>query len=116
MARPRTDYATLGAVDRLANQVVVTQNKLGRWQFSNLDFGLTSAHGAGIHAQIDVADAGLGNLPAGKMIAQPLQLRNDAASEGTALPGAFRIWTSWSLSNPFDSGRIARLEAAKTRI
>ena len=116
MARPMTDYATLGAVDRLANQVVVTKNKLGKWQYSNLDFGLTSAHAAGIHAQIDVADAGLANLPAGKMIAQPLKLRNDAASEGTALPGAFRIWTSWTLSNPFDSGRIARLEAAKTRI
>ncbi len=116
MARPMTDFATLGAVDRLANQVVVTKNKLGKWQFSNLDFGLTAAHGAGIHAQIDVQDAGLANLPAGKMIAQPLQLRNDAASEGHALPGAFRIWTSWTLSNPFDSGRIARLEAAKTRI
>lgn len=116
MARPMTDYATLGAVDRLANQIVVTRNKLGKWQFSNLDFGLTAAHGAGIHAQIDVEDAALANLPVGKMIAQPLQLNNPAASEGTALPGAFRIWTSWTLSNPFDSGRIARLEAAKTRI
>ena len=116
IARPLTDYATLGAVDRLANQVVVTKNKFGNWQFSNLDFGLTAAHGAGIHAQIDVQDAGLANLPQGKMITQPLKLRNDVASEGTALPGAFRIWTSWTLSNPFDSGRIARLEAAKTRL
>ena len=116
MARPLSDYATLGAVDRLANQVVVTKNKFGKWQFSNLDFGLTAATGAGIHAQIEISDAGLANLPAGKMIAQPLQLSNPAASEGHALPGAFRIWTSWTLSNPFDSGRIARLEAAKTRL
>ncbi len=116
MARPMTDYATLGAVNRLANQVVVTKNKFGRWQFSNLDFGLTAAHGAGIHAQIDIEDAALSNLPAGKMIAQPLRLNNREAAEGHALPGAFRIWTSWTLSNPFDSGRIARLEAAKTRI
>ena len=116
VARPLTEFATLGAVDRLANQVVVTKNQFGKWQYSNLDFGLTSAHVAGIHAQIDVADAELSNLPAGQMIAQPLKRHNDAASDGTALPGAFRIWTSWTLSNPFDSGRIARLEAAKTRI
>ncbi|MEO1639432.1 MAG: NAD(P)-binding protein [Pseudomonadota bacterium] len=116
MARPLSDYATLGAVDKLANQVVVTKNKFGNWQFSNLDFGLTAATGAGIHASIEVSDAGLANLPAGKMVAQPLQLNNPAASEGHALPGAFRIWTSWTLSNPFDSGRIARLEAAKTRL
>ena len=116
MARPLSDYATLGAVDRLANQVVVTKNKLGRWQFSNLDFGLTAATGAGIHATIEVQDAAAANLPAGRMVAQPLQLQNPAASEGHALPGAFRIWTSWTLSNPFDSGRIARLEAAKTRL
>ncbi|MEM8536681.1 MAG: hypothetical protein AAGF56_02345, partial [Pseudomonadota bacterium] len=116
MARPLSDYATLGAVDRLANQVVVTKNKLGKWQFSNLDFGLTAATGAAVHASIDVSDAALANLPAGKMVAQPLQLHNPAASEGHALPWAFRIWTSWTLSNPFDSGRIARLEATKTRV
>lgn len=116
MARPLSDYATLGAVDKLANQVVVTKNKFGRWQFSNLDFGLTAATGAGIHARITVSDAEKANLPAGEMIAQPLQLQNPAASAGSALPGAFRIWTSWTLSNPFDSGRIAHLEAAKTRL
>ncbi|MFQ1701488.1 NAD(P)-binding protein [Loktanella agnita] len=116
MARPLTDFATLGAVDRLANQVVVTQNKLGKWQFSNLDFGLTSAYVAGIHAEIDVQDAGLANLPAGKMTAYPLRLYDDPVASDIRLPGAFRIWTSWTLSNPFDSWRIARLEAAKTRL
>ncbi|WP_373634996.1 NAD(P)-binding protein [Yoonia sp. SS1-5] len=115
-ARPLTDYETFGAVHRLADQVVVTKNKLGKWQYSNLDFGLGAAYGAGIHAEIDVHDAGLANLPAGKIIAQPLKLENPQASKNLALPGAFRIWSSWTLSNPFDSGRIARLEAEKTRL
>ncbi len=115
-ARPFTDYDALGTFDRLANQVVVAKNKLGRWQYSNLDFSPTSAYVAGVHAEIDVQDAALANIPAGKMISQPLQLRNDPAASNVTLPGAFRIWTSWTLSNPFDSGRIARLEAAKTRL
>ncbi|WP_106746079.1 NAD(P)-binding protein [Yoonia maritima] len=116
MPCPLTNYGALGDVARRVNQVVVTLNKWGKWQFSNLDFGLTSAQAAGVHAQVDVQNAQLANLPAGKMISQPLQINAGDNGAQSALPGAFRIWTSWTLSNPFDSGRIARLEAARNRL
>ena len=114
--RALTEYGSFGEVSRLVNQVVVTQNQLGNWQFSNLDFGLTSAQAAGVHAQIEVQNSHEANLPAGRMIAQPIQLKSESKNHHSSLPGAFRIWTSWTLSNPFDSGRIARLEAAKNRL
>lgn len=116
VARPLTDFAELGRVSRLANQVVVTHNKWGKWQFSNLDFGLTGAQAAGVHAQIDIQNSALSNLPVGRMVASPLQLENASHTPKSSVPGAFRIWTSWTLSNPFDSARIARLEAAKFRL
>jgi len=115
-ARPLTQYDTLGAVHRLAEQVVVSKNKFGHWQYSNLDFSLTSAYVAGIDVEIDVHDFGLSNLPVGKMTAQPLRQTTHHAAADNHLPGAFRIWTSWTLSNPFDSARIARLEASQTRL
>lgn len=114
--RPLTDYDSMGAIARLANQVVVNQNKWGKWQFSNLDFGLSGARVAGVHAQIEVQDSALADLPAGRMVAQPLQPKTVAGNPKSSLPCAFRIWTSWTLSNPFDSARIARLEAAQNRL
>ena len=115
-ARPLTEYDSMGMIHRLTEQVIVAKNQFGFWQYSNLDFGLTSAYVAGIHAEIDVHDAGLANLPAGKMIAQPLSTTTDRMTTKNPLPGAFRIWTSWTLSNPFDSARIARLEAQQSRL
>ncbi|WP_052700957.1 NAD(P)-binding protein [Loktanella sp. S4079] len=114
--RPLTEYGSFGEVSRLVNQVVVTQNQWGKWQFSNLDFSLTSAQAAGVHAQIDVQNAHEANLPAGRMIAQPIQPYGEPRNPQSSLPGAFRIWTSWTLSNPLDSTRIARLEAARNRL
>ena len=115
-ARRLTDYDSMGMIHRLTEQVIVAKNQFGHWQYSNLDFGLSSAYVVGIHAEIDIHDAALADLPAGKMIAQPLSRTVDPKATKHPLPGAFRIWTSWTLSNPFDSGRIARLEAQQTRL
>lgn len=115
-ARPLGDSPDAGLVQSICDQVVVSQGKFSRWHFSSFDFNLGSAAIAPVSAEIGIQNTQLANLPAGPMTARPLVMPGDAARPHTGLPGAFRIRTSWTLSNPFDSGRIARLEAARTRL
>ncbi|HEY9039003.1 MAG TPA: NAD(P)-binding protein [Roseovarius sp.] len=115
-ARPLMDSPDCGLVQSISEQIVVSEGKFSRWQFSSFDFNLTSAYVAGVSADITVSDANLANIPAGRMIANPLNMGNEQPNPANRLPGAFRIWTSWTLSNPLDSGRIARLEAQRTRL
>lgn len=116
IAQPLANFGAMRLIRQLTEQVIVTKNQFGRWQYSNLDFGLTSAYAAGISVEIDIQDANLANLPAGRMTAEPLSQRVDRRAKKNPLPGAFRVWTSWTLSNPFDSARIARLEARRTNL
>lgn len=115
-ARPLMDSPECGVVQSISEQIVVSQGKFSRWQFSSFDFNLTSALVAGVSAEIDIADPALADLPGGRMTARPLAQAGAPYDPGNALPGAFRIWTSWTLSNPLDSSRIARLEAQRTRL
>ncbi|MFO7758389.1 MAG: NAD(P)-binding protein [Roseovarius sp.] len=108
-ARPLTDFPTAGRIEALLEQVVVSRGKLSKWQYSSFDFNLSSAYVAGIHAKIDVQDAKLANLPKGVMYADPIRPDGHPANPDNRLPGAFRIWTSWTLSNPLDSGRLVKL-------
>ncbi|WP_430449300.1 acetoacetate decarboxylase family protein [Rhodophyticola sp.] len=115
-ARPLTASPEVGMVQSLSEQIVVSEGKFSRWQFSSFDFNLTSAYVAGVSAEITVSDAHLADIPAGRMTARPLAMDRGQTDSSTKLPGAFRIWTSWTLSNPLDSARIARLEAGRTRL
>lgn len=116
-ARPLMASPECAAVEALCQQVVVTRAPFGGWHFQAFDFALTSARVAPVSAQIDIADPSLANLPAGPMSARPLSmLAADAATRDHGLPGAFRIWTSWTLSNPFDSRRLAMLEAERAHL
>ena len=115
-ARPLMESPDCGAVQAISEQIVVTQGKFSKWQFSSFDFNLTSAYVAGVSAEIDVSDAGLADLPAGRMTAPPLAMPGSAPATGDGLPGAFRIWTSWTLSNPLDSRRIAKLERERQKL
>lgn len=115
-ARSLFDSPDAARVQTLCDQVIVTQGKFSRWQFSSFDFSLGTAEITPVSAQIDVSNAGLAQLPAGRMTARPLAMDGDGVQHPQGLPGAFRIRTSWTLSNPLDSRRIARLEAARTRL
>jgi uncharacterized protein with NAD-binding domain and iron-sulfur cluster len=115
-ARPLAESPEGGRVQSICDQVVVSQGKFSRWHFSSFDFNLGSAAIAPVAAEIDIQDATLANLPQGRLTARPLSMPGEPAPVATGLPGAFRIRTSWTLSNPFDSRRIARLEAARTRL
>ena len=115
-ARPLTHSPDCGLVQSLAEQIVVSEGKFSRWQFSSFDFNLTSAYVAGVSARIDVTDAALANIPQGSMTAQPLAMGAVQENGLHKLPGAFRIWTSWTLSNPLDNSRIAQLEGERTKL
>lgn len=115
-ARSLFDSPDASRVQTLCDQVIVSQCGLGGWHFSSFDFSLGTAEITPVAAEIDITDATLTQLPAGRMAAQPLAMEGDGLHHPLGLPGAFRIRTSWTLSNPLDSRRIARLEAARTRL
>lgn len=114
-ARPLSDSPEAGLVQSICDQVVVSEGKVSRWQFSSFDFNLGSAAIAPVSAEIDVSDQALAQLPEGRLTARALAMPGDPLHT-PGLPGAFRIRTSWTLSNPFDSRRIARLEGRRTRL
>lgn len=115
-ARSLFDSPDAARVQTLCDQVIVSQCHLGGWHFSSFDFSLGTAEITPVSAEIDIADAALAQLPAGRLVARPLAMEGDGRQHPQGLPGAFRIRTSWTLSNPLDSRRIARLEAARTRL
>lgn len=105
-----------GIVQTICGQTIVSEGKLSRWHFSAFDFDFTSAFVTPVAAEIEIHDPALAQLPAGRMTAPPLAMPHDGRRHRKGLPGAFRIRTAWTLSNPLDSQRIARLEAARTRL
>ena len=106
-----------GAVEALCQQIVVSQHPVMGWRFSSFDFNLTAARIAPVHARIRINDSNLAQLPAGEMPAQPLTMTGPGqAMRHVGLPGAFRIRTAWTLSNPFDSGRLRVLQANRTYV
>ncbi|MBU3029102.1 NAD(P)-binding protein [Paracoccus marinaquae] len=116
-SRPLMESPECAAVEALCQQVVVSRSRFGGWHYSAFDFNLTSARIAPVAARIEVSDPTLANLPAGEMSARPLVMGDSVgATRQQGLPGAFRIWTSWTLSNPFDSRRLAVLEAERARL
>ncbi len=110
------DSPDCGIVQTICGQTIVSQGKLSRWHFSAFDFDFTTAFVTPVAAEIDIHDAALAQLPAGRMTAHPLSVPQDGRKHRKGLPGAFRIRTAWTLSNPLDSRRIAHLEAARTRL
>lgn len=114
-ARSLFDSPEASRVQTLCDQVIVTQGKFSRWQFSSFDFSLGTAEITPVAAEIDIVSASFAQLPVGRMVTRPLAMDGDRPLT-QELPGAFRIRTSWTLSNPLDSRRIALLEAARTRL
>jgi uncharacterized protein with NAD-binding domain and iron-sulfur cluster len=115
-ARSLMDSPDAARVQTLCDQVIVSRCHLGRWHFSSFDFSLGTAEITPVAAEVEIKDATLAQLPAGRMTARPLAMDGDGQHHPQGLPGAFRIRTSWTLSNPLDSRRVARLVAARTRL
>jgi uncharacterized protein with NAD-binding domain and iron-sulfur cluster len=110
------DSPDCGIIQTICGQTIVSEGKLSRWHFSAFDFDFASASVIPVAAEIEIHDPTLAQLPAGRMTAQPLAMPHDGRRHRKGLPGAFRIRTAWTLSNPLDSQRISLLEAARTRL
>jgi hypothetical protein len=115
-ARPLVESPKCGLVQSLSEQIVVTQGKFSKWQFSSFDFNLSSAYVAGVSAEIDVEDTQYADIPAGRISASPLDRDQSGGDSQNKLPGAFRIWTSWTLSNPLDSRRLSNIQAKRGKM
>ncbi|MDO9418444.1 NAD(P)-binding protein [Pararhizobium sp.] len=103
------ELGNIGLVRALLDTPILTPRGTASWQAMAFDFSVGSAFAAPVSTQIDIfATNGIG-LPAGRLISPPF--RPDP--EETGLPGAFRCWTSWTLSNPFDSSRVKDVAAAQ---
>ncbi|NTF46356.1 NAD(P)-binding protein [Rhizobium rhizogenes] len=103
------DLGNIGLVRALLDTPILTPRGKGTWQAMAFDFSVGSAFAVPVVTELDVfATNGIG-LPAGRFISPAFR----AKPEENGLPGAFRCWTDWTLSNPFDSSRVKAVAAAQ---
>lgn len=103
------DLGNVSLVRALLDAPILTPRLFGTWQAMAFDFSVGSAFGAPVATHLDIYPTnGLG-LPAGRLISPPFR----EGQEENGLPGAFRCWTDWTLSNPFDSSRVKTVAAAQ---
>ena len=93
-------FAAFEDARRLITQPIINQHKLGHWQCVAFDFQLTEASIMPSAAEFHI---GAGMMPG----LEEMNVRRPSLGGGPL--GSFRIWTSWSMSNPFDSCRIEEL-------
>jgi hypothetical protein len=108
--RPLTDFDAVGRIRSLIEQPVVTPGRFSKWHYSAFDFGISSAFAAPVSAHLSVQNSSAAAMPNGDYYCRPLELNN------SGLPGAFRMWTSWTLTNPLDSTRIAKIVENQTHL
>jgi uncharacterized protein with NAD-binding domain and iron-sulfur cluster len=99
------DLGDLKLVRTLLETPIVTPRGNGGWQAMAFDFGVASAFATPAATQIDIYPSNNIGLPAGRLISRPYK----AEPSKDHLPGSFRCWTNWTLSNPFDSDRVKRI-------
>jgi hypothetical protein len=99
------DLGDLRLVRTLLEAPIVTPRGKGKWQAMAFDFGVASAFATPAAAHIDIYPSNNIGLPAGRLISAPF----NALPSHHHLPGSFRCWTNWTLSNPFDSDRVKRI-------
>ena len=92
----------------LLDMTFVTRNKNGRMFYNAFDLQLDRAYVAPVVGEVSVnapSDAGFPNAQ------QSLRPLDNYPVSG--LPGAFRIWCSWSMTNPLDSKRVRHAAEAR---
>lgn len=96
-----------GAISDLLDMSFVTRRSAGDLLYNAFNLQLDRCFVAPVTAEIIVIDADSGGFPAFSGNLRPL------TRDRWSLPGAFRIWTSWSMTNPLDSKRV--LQATEAR-
>lgn len=109
----RTDPVALsghmahGAISDLLDMSFVTRRNHGKLLYNAFDLQLDRSYVAPVAAEVSVFDPNSGGFPAFFGTFRPLM------HEARTLPGAFRIWSSWSMTNPFDSKRVLKATEAR---
>ncbi|MCK8462777.1 NAD(P)-binding protein [Aliiroseovarius sp. S1339] len=98
-----------GAISDLLDMTFVTRNKHGNMFYNAFDLQLDRSYVAPVTGEVSVTDPSADGFPATHMDVAPLQHHR-----GMGLPGAFRIWCSWSMTNPLDSRRVRRAAVARS--
>ena len=106
------DLGDIGIVRSLLNTPILTPRGKGGWQAMAFDFSVGSAFAVPVATHIDVFSTNGIGLPAGRLISAPLMRE----PEKIDLPGSFRCWTNWTLSNPFDSSRVKAVALAQQNL
>lgn len=101
-------HAAHGAISDLLDMSFVTRRNSGHLLYNAFNLQLDRAYVAPATGQVIVTDPSTGGFEDGTFSLPPLQ---PTAPKG--MPGAFRIWCSWSMTNPVDSRRVRH--AAKSR-
>ena len=106
---PLRDHPAFGTIAALLNLPFVTVRRDGKLLFNAFNLELDRAWAAPVSGHVTVDDPQPGGYPRADLTAVPL-----GPDHPHGLPGAVRIWTHWSMTNPLDGRRIrdsARAEA-----
>ncbi|HMS94742.1 MAG TPA: NAD(P)-binding protein [Tabrizicola sp.] len=102
------NHPAMGTVAQMLGTAFVTESSRCGLLYNAFDLQLDKAWIAPVHGRVKVKDPMTGGFPEVDLDFDPLLPRATRT-----LPGAFRIWCSWSMTNPLDSKRIR--QAAKAR-
>ncbi len=105
---PLSTHAAFGAISDLLDMSFVTRRQNGRLLYNAFNLELSHAYVAPASGRIRTADGDPLGFPEAEFEARPLE---PVAPRG--LPGAFRIWCSWSMTNPLDSKRVCHANNAR---
>jgi uncharacterized protein with NAD-binding domain and iron-sulfur cluster len=103
------NHPAIASITDILGTAFVTRSPVGGLLYNAFDMQLDKAWVAPVHGRLSVLDPSRNGIPAANMQVAPL-----LASKTNGLPGAMRIWCSWSLSNPLDGTRIRHTAKAKT--
>ncbi|GHE87660.1 hypothetical protein GCM10016455_04510 [Aliiroseovarius zhejiangensis] len=98
-----------GAISDLLDMTFVTRNRHGRLFYNAFDLQLDRSYVAPVTGEVSVTDPSPDGFPDTQMAVAPL-----LDHRGAGLPGAFRIWCSWSMTNPLDSRRVRHAAEARS--
>lgn len=106
------DLGDVGLVRSLLDTPILTPRGKGAWQAMAFDFAVGSAFAVPVATHIDIFPTNGIGLPAGRLISPALK----PSPEQAGLPGSFRCWTNWTLSNPLDSARVKAVASAQQNL
>ncbi len=98
-----------GAISDLLDMTFVTRNRQGRLFYNAFNLQLDRSYVAPVTGEVSVTDPSPDGFPDTQMAVGPL-----LDHCGAGLPGAFRIWCSWSMTNPLDSRRVRHAAEARS--